>query len=282
MGKYVAGMTSSAANPEYEGTGGPLGQRDVAVEIRSIPIAELRADGETQHRIQLHASIVLEYAALMKTGVEFPPIRVWCDGANYWLTDGFHRVAAAQTIGRASLTAEILYGSLSEAQWDSYAANSSHGVRRTTEECRRIVRLALRHRNAARRSNVEIAKHLHIPEATLRRWRKSLSSPSDDDKERVVTRGESTYVLRTAGIGQGGSRRRSKSRTDLQTELASMKERSSPEIRRLLNIIGNWAFGRATAEASLEALERVAEEWGRPGTEVDASENHESHGSGGA
>jgi hypothetical protein len=237
----------------------PAANEPPGSDLRSLPLAFLRVDGDTQHRITIHASVVAEYSALMQAGAEFPPIRVWCDGANYWLTDGFHRVEAARRAGLPRLVADVLHGSLTEAQWDSYAANSAHGVRRTAEETGRVIRLALRHPNAARRSNVEIAKHLHIPEATLRRWRKLVSSSGDEDGARVVTRGRSTYVLQTANIGQRSSRPKSKSRRDLQAELAAMKERSSPQIRRLLNILGNWALGRATADACLEALEHVLE-----------------------
>jgi len=241
----------------------PLTTAPPGRDLRSLPLAFLRVDGDTQHRVTIHTSVVAEYAALMKAGEEFPPIRVWCDGDNYWLADGFHRVAAAKVAGLTRLVADVLHGTLADAQWDSYAANSTHGVRRTEEENRRVIRLALRHPNAARRSNVEIAKHLHIPEATLRRWRKSLSSSADEDGSRIVTRGESTYVLQTANIGRRSSRPKSKSRRDLQAELTAMKERSSPQIRRLLNIVGNWALGRASAEACLEALERVHADWGR-------------------
>ena len=247
-------------------TRAPAAKEPFGPGLRSLALALLRVDGDTQHRIAIHAAVVAEYAALMEAGAEFPPIRVWWDGTDYWLSDGFHRLAAAKRAGLVSIAAEVLQGSLADAQWDSYAANSAHGVRRTAEETQRVVRLALRHPNAAMRSNVEIAKHLHIPEATLRRWRKLLSSSSDEDTTRVVTRGGSTYLLRTANIGHRGSRPKSKSRRDLEADLAAMKARSSPQIRRLLNIVGNWALGRATAEACLEALERVLDDRGKSPT----------------
>jgi len=232
--------------------------------VRMVPIASMRGDGQTQHRMAVNPAIVAEYAALMRAGVEFPPVRLWWDGESYWLADGFQRVAAAKSVGLTQLAAEIRLGTLREAQWDSYAANGAHGVRRTPEETQRVIRLALRHPNGAAMSNVQIAKHLHIPEATLRRWRNKVSSPRDEDTARLVTRGGTTYRLQTARIGRNGGTRRSKSLGDLRTELDCMKEACSPQVRRLLNVVGNWAFGSATAAACLDALERLWAQWEEP------------------
>src|SRR4051794_15360987 len=89
---------------------------------RLIPIASVRTDGQTQHRIATSQALVAKYAELMRDGVIFPPVRVWWDGAEYWLTDGFHRLAAAQGLGMQEILAEIHNGTLAAAQWDSYAA----------------------------------------------------------------------------------------------------------------------------------------------------------------
>jgi len=244
--------------------------------VRMVPVASMRGDGQTQHRTAVNPMIVAEYAELMRAGVEFPPVRLWWDGADYWLTDGFQRLAAAKSVGLTQLAAEIRPGSLSEAQWDSYAANGAHGVRRTPEETQRVIRLALRHPNAATMSNVQIAKHLHIPEATLRRWRGRVSSPGDEDTARLVTRGATTYLLQTARIGRSGRARRSKSPSELRAELGSMKEACSTRVRRVLNVVGNWVFGGAPPAACLGALERLSAPWeAAPGSSEELSD-HES------
>jgi hypothetical protein len=67
--------------------------------------------------------------------------------------------------------------------------------------------------------------------------------------------------LRTGGINKSQRGHRAKTRTDLRRELEEMKERSSPNARRLLNIIGHWALGTAGAPQSLEAIERVVRDW---------------------
>jgi hypothetical protein len=75
--------------------------------------------------------VIRQYAALMMGGVALPPVTVWFDGDNYWLTDGFHRIASAEQLGYREIQAAIRLGSLSDAQWDSYSANSHHGLRRS-------------------------------------------------------------------------------------------------------------------------------------------------------
>jgi hypothetical protein len=228
------------------------------VPVRPVPIQSIRKDGQTQHRAAIDLEIAEQYAALMQEGVVFPPVRLWWDGKDYWLTDGFHRIAAAERVGITEVPAELHSGTLCEAQWDSYAANAAHGMRRTWAETQRVIQLALQHPNCSSLSNVQIAKHLHLPEATVRRWRKRLSSSRDEGAVRMVTRGKSTYALTTANIGRPkGGARPTKSQKTLREELAEMKEKGSPDTRALLNIVGKWVLGPTTAAECLDAIERA-------------------------
>ncbi len=227
------------------------------VDARRIPISSIRTDGETQHRTAINPDIVEEYAALMRDGVVFPPVRVWWDGRDYWLADGFHRIAAAKRAAFNEIAAEVCDGSLSEAQWDSYSANTSHGVRWTPAETQQVIQLALQHPTAVHLSNVELAEHLHLSENTVRRWRRTLSSPRGEDRVRIVTRGKATYPLTTGKIGRSPHAQRVKSRETLRVEFGQMKEKGSPRLCRLLNIIDKWVFGSAAPMESVDAMERV-------------------------
>jgi hypothetical protein len=229
-------------------------------DTRYLPISAIRKDGQTQHRVAINLSIIAEYASLMREGVVFPPVRVWWDGVNYWLSDGFQRVAAAETAGRTQIAAEVFHGSLSDAQWDSYAANATHGSPRGSAETQAVIRLAFQHSNSAKLSNVEIAKHLHLSVATVRRGRNKVSSSHDQDSGSIVNRGKATYLMATARIGKGSSARRAgKSRRDLRTELADMQGTGSPNVRRLLNIIGHWVRGEVTPTVCLDGIERFVQ-----------------------
>jgi len=220
-------------------------------------MSAIRKDGETQQRLEINLEIVAEYAALMRDGVVFPPIRVWWDGRHYWLSDGFHRVEAADQAGLHELPCEVRFGTLADAQWDSYAANATHGLRRTAAEIQNVIALALQHSKAASLSNVQIANHLYVGETTVRRWRRKLSSPGGEDAVRIVTRKGTRYKQRVAGIGKHGHPSARKSLKSLQEDLESLKSTASPEARRLLNIFGNWAFRAATREECMLAMERI-------------------------
>jgi len=222
-------------------------------DVTLLPISCVRRDGGTQPRVAISARIGAECAVLMRQRVAFPPIRVWWDGNDYWLSDGFHRVAAAEKAGIAEIAAEVHLGTLNDARWDSYAANTAAGLRRAAADVRLILQRALTHPNAAVLSTVQIAQHLRVPETTVRRWRR-LSSPRGEDSIRVVTRGGTSYVLRVANIGHR-PRKQSSVRRDLRAELTEMKRIGSAAARPVLNIISHWVLGAATPRECVAAIE---------------------------
>ncbi len=232
--------------------------------IAVVEIARIRTDGQTQGRVSVDESVVSEYIELMNDGVEFPPVRAWFDGSAYWLVDGFHRLAAVRAIGQSRIAAEVLRGPLEEAQWDSYAANSSHGLRRTNADLETIVKRVLVHPKSRQLSNNQIAKHLNMPESTLRRWKKrlSLSLPLSADHSNASTiaiRGGNHYVIRTANIGKSPvkptSTARAKSYRRLETEFERIKDLSTPDARRLLNVVEKWICGNSDGPTFLAAVE---------------------------
>lgn len=211
--------------------------------IEVLDLAKIRVDGGTQARVHLDDTVIREYTELMEAGVEFPPLRTWFDGEHYWLSDGFHRVAAATRSGKQQLTAEVLCGTLEEARWDSYRVNASHGLRRTKADIREIVKKALGHPQALRMSSNQIARHLCLPEATFRRWRKHLSSSCDEDTVRMAVRGRTVYQIETVKIGKSGveASGRPRSRKRLEQDLDEMRASATPHTQRLLNICSGSA-----------------------------------------
>jgi hypothetical protein len=234
------------------------------VPIIQLSIKLIRTDGQTQSRVRTDPSVVSDYADLMKSGVRFPPIRTWFDGGDYWLVDGFQRLAAATSIGCERITAEVITGSLSEAQWDSYAANAVHGSRRTKADIEGVIRRTLQHPNALQLSNSQIARYLHLPEATFRRLRKQLSSSPDEDKPRIVTRCGKTYPMQTGRIGKHCEPKPSRpSRKALQEDLNQMKTMASSDADRIINVLTHWINGRSTGPSTLALLERIIAEFRR-------------------
>jgi hypothetical protein len=68
----------------------------------------IRTDGDTQTRVAMDVAAITDYAEAMADGVVFPPIVVYREGSDYWLADGFHRVAAARKAHLTTLSVRRL------------------------------------------------------------------------------------------------------------------------------------------------------------------------------
>jgi transposase-like protein len=173
-------------------------------DVVRLPIAEIRLDGGTQPRSALDFAAIDDYAEAMTAGVKFPPVVIFHDGEHYWLADGFHRLKAAFASGFDAIDCELRQGTLEDAQWYSFSANKTNGLRRTNEDKQRAVKSALLHPRAAEMSNTAIARHVGVDEATVRNWRTRLAASSEIPKidTRTVSRQGSTYQQRTTQIGR--------------------------------------------------------------------------------
>lgn len=237
-----------------------------------LRLTMLRRDGETQARMRLNLQVVEEYAELMREGIELPPIRACFDGSNYWITDGFHRVCAAEHLHLEAIRVEVFHGTLTDAQWESYGANAVHGLRRTLEDLRLIVGRALRHEKSANLTNCELARHLHVSEKTIRRFRNLLSSARAED-ERTAVRNGHEYKIHTANIGKSVRTAKcsnGKANVTLERRLAAdllmMDREAGPEVRRVLVIFRNWTQRAPNPLSVLQALEHVITEVKTPAT----------------
>lgn len=136
---------------------------------------QIRTDGGTQPRSQLLSDVIGDYAEMMRTGVVFPPVTVYFDGKDYWLADGFHRLAAAkQARPQEPIEVEVIQGTQREAQWYSFGVNKCHGLRRTREDRIRAVKAALRHPQGMQQSDNEIARHVGVSHSTVAKYRSEM------------------------------------------------------------------------------------------------------------
>jgi len=229
-----------------------------------LDIASIRRDGGTQIRKNVSKDTIREYAEQMEAGDVFPPVVAWHDGKDYWLSDGFQRVAAAEEIGKTSILAEIRRGSLSDARWSSCAANARHGMRRTKEDILNAIRNAMEHSNARRLSHNQIAKHLNVPETTFRRLLKKLPLPEGRGTTCIVTRNGKCYemnTIRAAARKPGPVPAKAKSLRELENRLGSLRENAPPPVQSVLNIFANWAFGAVNDDDCMTALSRLHKRW---------------------
>jgi hypothetical protein len=152
-----------------------------------LDIAKIRIDGDTQPRMAIDQGVVAEYAGLLESGTDFPPVQVVSDGAVHWLVDGFHRYFAHRKLGRKQIKAEVTAGLQEEAQWLSLSANKAHGLRRTNNDKAKAVIKALKMRPQL--SDNAISEHVGVSQPTVSKYRTSIE---DARKLREGTPGAKT------------------------------------------------------------------------------------------
>lgn len=174
---------------------------------QNILISNIRVDGGTQPRATIDFDAVFEYMDAMTDGAKFPPVVVYYDGTDYWLADGFHRVNAADKAGCEEIACELHQGTQQDAQWYSFAANKTNGLRRTNDDKQRAVKAALKHPLGAGLSDQAIAKHVGVSPPTVASWREKIT-PSvktlgiDEPTTRTATRNGSRYQMDVTNIGK--------------------------------------------------------------------------------
>jgi hypothetical protein len=130
----------------------------------------IRIDADTQTRDELHFPTVRDYAEDMSDGDKFPPVVVFFDGTEYFLADGFHRCAAAKANLFKDILAEVRPGTRLDALKYSLGANTQNGLRRSREDKRRSVAIALREfQDLSDRGIAELTKTSHPFVADMRK-----------------------------------------------------------------------------------------------------------------
>jgi ParB-like chromosome segregation protein Spo0J len=132
---------------------------------KQLRLAQLKIQTAFQLRVELNAAAVTDYAEAMLAGEQFPPIKVVNHNATYILADGFHRVEAARQAGKAAILAEIIEGDEATALEIAVKANRQHGLRMTSADKRRAIKLVLS--KWPQKSNREIARLVGCTDPTV-------------------------------------------------------------------------------------------------------------------
>jgi len=179
--------------------------------MKTINIKAIRIDGGTQPRESINMETVGDYAEGVKAGIEFPPVVVFHDGAEYWLADGFHRFHAHTKADRASIAADVRQGTLDDAKLFASGSNSGHGLRRTNADKLLAVLMALGVK--ADWSDSRIASHVGVSHPFVADVRRSILKPLQDAPAvRTVERDGKTYQQNTKNIGKAKSPAKSKAK----------------------------------------------------------------------
>jgi hypothetical protein len=126
------------------------------VKIREVPLDDLVLDPNLNLRDRLDDFTVERYA---DSWDRLPPITVYKVDDRLLVADGFHRHAAAVMLGKRTIRAEIIDGTITDALDFVSSVNLFHGLPLTRAERRRAVevKLKLHHDWSDRRMAEELA-----------------------------------------------------------------------------------------------------------------------------
>jgi uncharacterized ParB-like nuclease family protein len=145
----------------------------------TLPLVMISYDAGTQQRVVCKETLE-HYIALMKDGVEFPPLDVVFDGKKYFLWDGFHRLFAAREAGKKTFACEITKGSQRDAVWLSFAANKQHGKPRDRHVAREILEKILGDAEWREKTHDEIAAHIGVSRQRVGEIIRDIKKGGDD------------------------------------------------------------------------------------------------------
>lgn len=145
-----------------------------------LNIGAIVMDERLQSRVEISEEVVSEYAEAINDGAEFPPVLVYFDSINYFLTDGYHRLLAHKRAEKVSILCDVRPGSITDAIFHSTGVNTSHGMRRTYADKRKAVMTLLDDFEWERMSNTEIAKHCHVSPSFVSDLRKGAGKDTGD------------------------------------------------------------------------------------------------------
>jgi hypothetical protein len=190
----------------------------------------IRTDGGTQSRAGLDAKTVDEYTEAYRSAEVLPPVVLYFDGEDYWLADGFHRVAACIRSELVEIDAIIHQGTRRDAVLHAVGANASHGLRRSPADKRRAIETLLRDEEWSAWSNREIARRCAVHHELVGTVRAELTGGSASETARTYTTKHGTpAVMETAAIGRATAYQRGLEQLDAEHEAATSAEASTPE-----------------------------------------------------
>ena len=140
----------------------------------NLGLDKIRIDGGTQSRVRIDEKLVAEYAVDMQNGADFPPVTVFFDGEDYWLSDGFHRYFANKRINSPGIKCELKEGSVRDAILYGIEANNRHGKRPSNKDRRKGVITMLKDIEWQDYSNREIARICGVSHTLVNQIREEL------------------------------------------------------------------------------------------------------------
>jgi hypothetical protein len=141
-----------------------------------LNIKELRLDKAFQMRLGgINVDTVDSYADAMDRGDQFPPVTVYRVNGENLVVDGWHRVKAAATLLRETITADVIDGTYEEAyDYCRFVANRKNGMRLTRYDLQALVEQLVLEPKYADLPNTKLAEIAGVAHVTIARARERL------------------------------------------------------------------------------------------------------------
>ena len=110
--------------------------------MKTVLIETVIVRPELQCRSEVKQEVVEEYRDEILAGKKFPPVSVVIVDGEYILVDGFQRHAATLLANKPRIAIEAVKGTWDDAVKSACGANAVHGIRRTTADMVRALKLA--------------------------------------------------------------------------------------------------------------------------------------------
>lgn len=169
--------------------------------IPEIAISRINRDGGTQSRCELNMFHVADLTEAYRKGEDLPAIRLFWDGKEYFLADGFHRVAAAIDAGLLVISCKVENGTHREAVLASLGANAKHGLKRSVADKRNAVTIMFADEEWRTWSNIRIAEVVGVSDTYVGTIRKELETAGQITKQ-PVRAGKGGAVTDVTAIGK--------------------------------------------------------------------------------
>ena len=195
-----------SANLTFEGFG--RHERVAADKVQTFPREDIQLDARCQARAQIDNDAVADYAAAYERGDAMPPIDVFLVAGAPYLVNGFHRFTGQVKNGTTFIRATVVgSGTIDDAIWHASRANATNGLRRTNEDKRRAVRLALESKVGVEQSSRSIAEHVRVSPTFVSEVRTAWEAEQRAKREPTVHVDSSTPAPAPKRVGKDGKAR---------------------------------------------------------------------------
>lgn len=172
------------------------------MSVTTLKIKSIRKNGGTQPRAELNKDTLKDYKESWLNSAEFPPITVWYDGENYWLSDGFHRLESAKMAGLKEIRAEVRQGTQRDAILESVGVNAEHGLRRSNADKHRAVETLLNDSEWEKWSDREIARRTKTSAPFVSKIRSEVTVNIYSEPRTYTTKHGTKATMSTKNIGK--------------------------------------------------------------------------------